>query len=133
MRKYPILMLALALLLGVSAVFAACAMDAPKDQVAWLVSFQPWKHKKAETGTSGKPEVPFPFPPRLRGEIRYDLSIICFANATAPDSGEASRCGGSLRLRRQPPLYRGGLCGRALPARISAMDSAFFFAAFMLH
>ena len=35
MRKYPILLLALALLLGVSAVFAACAMDAPKDQVAF--------------------------------------------------------------------------------------------------
>ena len=35
MRKYPILMLALALLLGVSAVFAARAMDAPKDQVAF--------------------------------------------------------------------------------------------------
>lgn len=35
MRKYPILMLALALLLGVSAVFAARAIDAPKDQVAF--------------------------------------------------------------------------------------------------
>ena len=35
MRKYPILLLALALLLGVSAVFAARAMDAPKDQVAF--------------------------------------------------------------------------------------------------
>ena len=35
MRKYPILLLALALLLGVSAAFAARAMDAPKDQVAF--------------------------------------------------------------------------------------------------
>ena len=35
MRKYPILLLVLALLLGVSAVFAARAMDAPKDQVAF--------------------------------------------------------------------------------------------------
>ena len=35
MRKYPILLLALVLLLGVSAVFAARAMDAPKDQVAF--------------------------------------------------------------------------------------------------
>lgn len=30
MRKYPILLFALVLLLGVSAVFAARAMDAPK-------------------------------------------------------------------------------------------------------
>lgn len=35
MRKYPILLFALVLLLGVSAVFAARAMDAPKDQVAF--------------------------------------------------------------------------------------------------
>ena len=35
MRKYPVLLLALVLLFGASAIFAVRAMDAPKDQIAF--------------------------------------------------------------------------------------------------
>ena len=48
---------------------------------------------------------------RFECNVFDNLSVICFANATSPYTGEASRCGGVLppdRLWRSSPLFEEG-------------------------
>ena len=51
---------------------------------------------------------------RLRGAYT-NLSVICFANATSPDSGEASRCGENGPMRASAPTILSKSAGILYP------------------